>query len=49
MKQKKPMNVLRGLKLFIRPLDNFCTRDNEITAIAAIIKTLIQLIQTATY
>ena len=29
MKQKKPMNVLRGLKLFIRPSDTFCNRDNE--------------------
>ena len=34
MKQKKPMNVLRGLKLFTRPSDTFCNRDNGIIAIA---------------
>ena len=39
MKQKKPMNVLRGLKLFIRPSDTFCNRDNGIIAIAVKIKT----------
>ena len=46
MKQKKPMNALRGLKLFIKPSDTFCNRDNGIIAIVLKIKTLIQLIQT---